>query len=139
MRQTAKKASVWAFSALFGCISLLGSGWHCFLGHAFHPAACHHATDRHAGHAEHADHEHPGHDHAVACAGHEHAAGEDSPSVASVHDCPLCKFFAQAQWAAAIQSVEIERAVCGAPASAEQAVRLACLGLYHSRAPPALG
>jgi hypothetical protein len=118
MRQTLRKASVWAFSALFGCISLLGSGWHCLVGHEFHGAA--------------------------ACPGHEHAGGahdydaDDGHAPAATHsdDCPICKFFAQAQWAGEFEPCEFERAVCGAPCPAEQAVFVACIGLYHSRAPP---
>lgn len=122
MRQIVRKASVWAFSALFGCISLFGPGWHSLVGHEFHGSGgCH-------------EHEHAcgvPHDH------DEHGAGDEhGPAAADRHDCPICKFFAQAQWAADFQSAEFGCAACGAPFHAEQAVHVACIGLYHSRAPP---
>jgi hypothetical protein len=134
MRKTLQKASVWAFSALFGCISLLGTGWHCYLGHAFHGPACHPATACHEHAHEHAcsdEHETPADDHGQ-------PSGERGPALTAVHDCPLCQFFAQAQCGAEFSPAQSECAACGVPVLAEQAGFVACLGLYQSRAPPRL-
>ncbi|MEX0676842.1 MAG: DUF2946 family protein [Pirellulales bacterium] len=122
-----KNASVWAFSALFGCISLFGPGWHCFVGHQFH------ASRTWLGECGH-------HDHAlVGDAGHSDDDGQQGARWANAHqddDCPICKFFAQAQWAFAIRPAEFEIAASEFISPAEQAFWVACVGLYHSRAPP---
>jgi hypothetical protein len=126
MRQLTRTASVWAFSALFGCISLFGSGWHCFVGHAFHGPA--------AGHADCAEHEH---DHDCAST-HEHATDEQHSGAVAVHDhdCPLCQFFAQAQWNLTLESVETGAAVSDAASHAGQSGRAVRIASYRSRAPP---
>jgi hypothetical protein len=145
MRQTWRNAGIWAFAGLFGCISLLGPGWHCVWGHHFHgPAACHdheHSADQQdpdhqdRGHQDRG-HQDRGHEHA-GCHAHEDEGGLLVRSVAGEHDCPLCRFFAQAQW-----TFE-----CDPPDSAPSTIENLCpagrsastvrVGLYQSRAPPA--
>jgi hypothetical protein len=110
MRRLVQNASVWALLALFGCISLFGPGWHFFVGHEFH-----------ASHGRHAS-----------CDG----VSERSP--AAVHDdgCPLCRFFAQAQWALEPGSAELEPTVSGSTAVVERSFWVERISSYHSRAPP---
>lgn len=128
MRQLTRKACVWAFSALFGCISLLGSGWHCFVGHQFHASADWHAV------CEAQDHDLAGsHDHDEA----NHESHGPIASAVHDHDCPLCQFFAQAQWTLDLGSAETGLAVSDATSPAEQAARLVRIASYRSRAPPA--
>jgi hypothetical protein len=136
------------FVAFFGCISLLGQGLHVLVEHPPHaggsvPCACTAAfpscADR-------------GHTHRVCGHGHaepEAMAGATSTEVAEStglkliadtshdpHECPICGFFAQAQWAVDFQpervAVAIEPAAepiaCSWPASA--------VGVYQSRGPP---
>jgi hypothetical protein len=121
MRRLAKNASVWALAGLFGCISLFGQGWHCFVGH-HGPAVC------------------CQHEHLVECAAdHEHElpTGSRGAAVAAGHDdCALCDFFAQAQWVVDFEPAGFE------PVSFENA-RAAAINFgapridsYHSRAPP---
>lgn len=143
MQPVVRKTSVWAFSALFGCISLLGQGWHCFVGHAFHPCA---------------------HDHARASACHDHGGAEGSCQHAcrsplgesfggpqsnrshdeghhgaidlAAHDCPLCQFFAQAQWASSLGPCLLVLFSCEVPVAGEPLVGPPAHGVYDSRGPP---
>lgn len=134
MRQTWRNAGIWAFAGLFGCISLLGPGWHCVWGHHFHgPAACH--DHDHEQPADHHGHEHAG------C--HEHEAqsgltvrGPIIRGLADEHDCPLCRFFAQAQWTLDCESPAIAPATIETFCPAERSAATVRVGLYQSRAPP---
>jgi hypothetical protein len=138
MRQLVRTTSVWAFAALFGCISLLGPGWHCVFGHHFHgPAACGHGTchahPHPAARAESATQ-------AVAsdCAAASDAAAERSFSALpdADHDCPLCQFFGAAQWAEAIPPPELAQLPRALATPPTNAVRLTFVSLYQSRGPP---
>jgi hypothetical protein len=146
MRQPVRHATAWAFSALFACISLLGPGWHCWLGHAFHGSACcpdpregRHAAsscdaDAHDAHAGHRHAHHAGaagqHD-PDACGGDSHSGRLSAP-----HDCPLCSFFAQAQWAEAPALPDgAYLAVSARPGHADSGW-IETLRSYRSRAPP---
>jgi hypothetical protein len=118
MRRLARNASVWALAGLFGCISLFGQGWHCFVGHHA-PVGCH--------------------EHAVCAAGHEHEspAGPCAASLAAPHDnCPICNFFAQAQWALDFEPASFELGLFDAAHVAEVNFGAVRIQPYHSRAPP---
>jgi hypothetical protein len=119
MQPALKKASVWAFSGLFGCISLFGSGWHSFVEHAHHS-----------------------HDHGSSAPADEH---EEAPfawgafvngSSETDHDCPICSFFSQAQWAVHFEPLDFAFAACELSAPVPQAPPIAWAGIYQSRAPP---
>lgn len=146
MQPVVRNASVWAFSALFGCISLFGPGWHRFAGHHFHGtgAHCSHDCDAHSdpdstavcGSATadftcHDAFDHAGDNHEVAGP----AAGTIK-ATASDHDCPICSFFGQAQWVAAFELAEFACGVFEVSTEAQQAPFLAWLGIYRTRAPP---
>jgi hypothetical protein len=126
MQRHAHNASVWAFSALFGCISLFGPGWHYFVGHAFHASpVCHHGhCDDHAHAAADSDHT------------HEHESEECLAALDHEHDCPICSFFAQAQWASLAFPVELELAFRGSTAVTQRSCFVEPIGVYRSRAPP---
>ena len=134
MQSFVRQASVWAFSALFGCISLFGQGLHAFVGHSFHAHASVHAASIH---------EHLGdlcHSHAPCAQPTDHS--DESSTVSSGgasecdHDCPICSFFSQAQ--ITLHSVP---AGCVLPVS-HYVSRVAensdteFVGFYRSRAPP---
>lgn len=110
-------------AALFGCISLFGPGWHHFVGHQFHASShCHASCDDHAE------------------ASHEHGAtSHHGATVAAFdnHDCPLCRFFAQAQWAVELGSAEREWTLIGSTVIVPRSFWIEPLGSYRSRAPPA--
>jgi hypothetical protein len=129
-----RNASVWAFSGLFSCISLLGPGWHCFFGHPFHGSSESHAFC--GAHDVFDDH-----DQAADCATHDHDAVHPghAPAATAVHDhdCPICKFFAQAQWALDWRPAEFEFAVSDAASHLEPSARAVRIAFYRSRAPPA--
>jgi hypothetical protein len=146
MQPVVRNVSVWAFSALFGCISLFGPGWHRFAGHHFHGASalCSHGCDAHSGpestteHCAAADHFtcHDADDHAGD--NHEGAwpAAGAIEATASDRDCPICSFFGQAQWVAAFELAEFASGVFEVSTEAQQAPFLAWLGIYRTRAPP---
>jgi hypothetical protein len=121
MRRLAKNASVWALAGLFGCISLFGQGWHCFVGH-HGPAVC------------------CQHEHSVECAaGHEHDAPASSRGAALVaghDDCAICNFFAQAQWVVDFEPARFELSSFDAAHVTEINFGAARIDSYHSRAPP---
>ena len=140
MQPVVRNASIWAFSALFGCISLFGPGWHRFAGHHFHGACAHcsHDGDAHEG-AEsseccsaasdftcHDDGDH----------GHRLPSVAATAATASDHDCPICSFFGQAQWVAVFELTEFACGVFEVSSEAQQAPFLAWLGIYRTRAPP---
>jgi len=152
MQPVVRNASVWAFSALFSCISLFGPGWHRFAGHHFHGACVHesHECDAHSGPESSAEH----------CAAADHFTRNDAfdhdafnhddddhedtlpatgaiKATASDHDCPICSFFGQAQWVAAFELTEFACGVFEISTEAQQAPFLAWLGIYRTRAPPA--
>jgi hypothetical protein len=137
MQPVVRNASVWAFSALFGCISLFGPGWHRFAGHHFHGACAHGShdcdarsgTDSAAEHCAAADHSSDNHENTGPAAG---ASG----ATASDHDCPICSFFGQAQWVAVIELPEFASGVFEVSTEAQPAPFLAWLGIYRTRAPP---
>jgi hypothetical protein len=137
MQPVVRNASVWAFSAIFGCISLFGPGWHRFAGHHVHGAGAHcsHDCDAHSGadstaeHCAAADHATESHESAGPAAGAIKATASD-------HDCPICSFFGQAQWVAAFELAEFACGVFEVSTEAEQAPFLAWLGIYRTRAPP---
>jgi len=139
MQPVVRNASVWAFSALFGCISLFGPGWHRFAGHHFHGACAHdsHDCDVHGVTHSAADHStcHDAFDHAD-----DHGHGPVSVAKIAVtstdHDCPICSFFGQAQWVAAFELAEFACGVFEVSTKAEQAPFLAWLDIYRTRAPP---
>jgi len=133
MQPVVRKASVWAFSALFGCVSLLGQGWHCFVGHAFH--ACDTHGHAHAHSLAAACHDHEG-DHSD-CHAHESTEGE-SPRLAARHDCPLCSFFAQAQWSADAAPDELVQLSCELPRAGELSFAAPHAAVYQSRGPPSV-
>ena len=141
MQPVVRNASVWAFSALFGCISLFGPGWHRFAGHHFHGASAHcsHDCDAHSGPESTTEH----------CAAADHFTCHDADdhdhgplslatitATASDHDCPICSFFGQAQWVAAFELAEFACGVFEVSSEAQQAPFLAWLGIYRTRAPP---
>jgi hypothetical protein len=139
MQPVVRKTSAWAFSALFGCVSLLGQGWHCFVGHAFHPCAHDHAPHAHAA----------CHDSRAAHGGHEHggnplgcdSAASDRPDAESIeqaaHDCPLCQFFAQAQWASHVPRCGSARLTGDLPGEGKPIIGAPQRGVYGCRGPPA--
>jgi hypothetical protein len=139
MQPVVRNVSVWAFSALFGCISLFGPGWHRFAGHHFHGICAHgsHACDVHGVNHSAADHStcHDAFDHAD---DHDHGPVSVAKIVAAStdHDCPICSFFGQAQWVAAFELAEFECGVFEVSREAQQAPFLAWLGIYRTRAPP---
>jgi hypothetical protein len=138
MRQLVRTTSVWAFAALFGCISLLGPGWHGVFGHHFHgPATCGHGTC----HA----HPHPAAraKSATQVAASDCAAASDAPAERSFsalpdpdHDCPLCQFFGTAQWAETFPTAELAQLPRALASPAKQTVRLTFVSLYQPRGPP---
>lgn len=151
MQPVVRNASVWAFSALFVCISLFGPGWHRFAGHHFHGASAHcsHDCDAHDGPESNAEHCaaadqftcHDPFDHAA----FDHDADEHNHGLLSLatitattsdHDCPICSFFGQAQWVAAFELAEFACGVFEVSSEAQQAPFLAWLGIYRTRAPP---
>jgi hypothetical protein len=135
MRQSVRILSVWAFTACFAGISLLGSGWHCVFGHHFHgagQAACSHAAHSHA-HSpikRHAEDRHSAADPASRGISLVAKASTDA------HDCPLCQFFGSAQWAQVFRPVELVLAAGESVSAAKQTLCLTRIGRYRSRAPP---
>lgn len=139
MQSFVRKTSVWAFSALFGCISLLGQGWHCFVGHAFHPCAHDHAAastcDGHHGAAQ-SSCQHPcGPEQPAQRDSGQHEGHNGSIDLAA-HDCPLCQFFAQAQWASSIGPCQLVLFSCELPVASEPLFGPPARGVYQSRGPP---
>jgi hypothetical protein len=140
MRPSCRRLFVWAFAAFFAGISLAGQGLHYFVEHGSHAAprdvaeqvaACaHHGR----GHAHACCHDRPGHD-------RQHPADRDTARVAPgaphPHDCVICAYFAQAQRTMPIEPARLEFVSFPVVHVAEQAARIACVGVYHSRAPPA--
>jgi hypothetical protein len=136
MRQSVRILSVWAFTACFAGISLLGSGWHCIFGHHFHGACASQSACSHAAH---------GHSHSPI---KRHAKDSDAAEHSSrglslaakvstdTHDCPLCQFFGSAQWAQVFRQVELVLAAGESISAAEQTLCLTRIGSYRSRAPP---
>ncbi len=136
MRQPLQKATVWAFSALFGCISLFGTGWHHFVGHAYHGGSCQVAHQAHGDRGT-------CHHHGLSDASHKARASHKTDSghhdgwtLAVDHDCPLCKFFAQAQWVAGELPAELTYPAGQRARPAAPTFTLDAVGLYRSRAPP---
>jgi hypothetical protein len=149
MRASCRHLFVWSFAGFFACISLLGQGLHQFVEHG-HEAAGMLAQHEHGTPAGHA---HDGHCHAHADDQASEAAGmltqrehgtldchEDAATVehgmSHPHDCAICAYFAQAQRTLDIEPVRLEFVSCPVVHAAEQAVATACVGVYHSRAPP---
>jgi hypothetical protein len=136
------------FAAFFGCISLLGQGLHVLVEHPLHEGqavscACS------AGLSRCADR---GHTHRGCGQGNAQTASSTPAPVSGAsentssalaadtkhdpHQCPICGFFAQAQWAVYDQPELCAGAV--APL-AQQVARLwpvTAVGVYQSRAPP---
>lgn len=136
MRQPLEKACVWAVLALFGCISLFGSGWHHFVGHAYHGAACHTAHQHNDHHGVCHHHGPTGVAHAAHATLDNRSGQQDGWSSGADHDCPLCKFFAQAQWVADELPGELTVAIGQLARPTEPTLSLDAVGLYRSRAPP---
>jgi hypothetical protein len=158
MRASCRHLFVWSFAAFFAGISLLGQGLHQFVEHGHEAAGM--LTQRE--HGTLASHTHDGHCHAHAdrqaseAAGmltqrehgtlgsqREHGTQDCHEDVATVehgtshpHDCTICAYFAQAQRTLDIEPVRLEFVSCAVVHAAEQTVVTACVGIYHSRAPP---
>jgi hypothetical protein len=117
---------------LFGGISLLGEGWHSVVGHAFHGHASHARAHCHAAHSGcgHACQAHPHKRHG------DHDGAPDSDSIAAVHDCPICSFFAQAQLSAGIVQAELATPCFALSPPVAASPWVAPRGLYQSRGPP---
>jgi hypothetical protein len=134
-----QRTTIWAIAAFFGCVSLLGPGWHCVFGHHFHGSeSCAHVDSA-----------------AADCRSHccatppltidstpqtDSADRGDGPAVQALahpaHHCPLCQFFGTAQWSQADAPSELvlvatELLTPAAPTREREAPRL-----YLSRAPP---
>jgi hypothetical protein len=148
MLRSASRLFCPVFAAFFGCISLLGQGLHVLVEHPPHaggsaPCACAAAfsscADR--GHT----HRGCGHGQAepAAVAGAPSAEVAESTGLKLIaetshdpHECPICGFFAQAQWAVDFQPERVAVAIepvaepiaCSRPAST--------VGVYQSRGPP---
>lgn len=120
MHRFLRLALIWAFSAYFGCLSLLGQGWHCVLTADAHCFAAH-APQAGAGH-EHSDRECP----------------DLQASSATAHDddCPLCRFYSLAQSTADELPFDGRMFVSRSPSPAAPWTAVAFLGAYQSRGPP---
>lgn len=136
MRPSSRKAFVWAFSALFGCISLFGQGLHYFVGHAHEPGHAHFAS-----HAHPSEHCHHGHEHACELAGDHCEADDDGPACiagsAHDHDCAICEFFAQSQLNFDFVLEIADELASFSAALPTQRRLVAFVGFYNTRAPPA--
>jgi hypothetical protein len=140
MQPFVRNAGIWAFSGLFGCISLLGPGWHALFGHVhhghheLHPAS--HCHEDGAG-----CHPHRDDDRQHACT---HGSSDGAAAIAAAsfsdadHECAICSFFSQAQWVAVFESASRACAVCELLVLAEPAPRVLASRIYQSRAPPAI-
>jgi hypothetical protein len=136
-----RRTTIWAFAAFFGCISLLGPGWHCVFGHHFHGAhSCAHSIAEAAAIGRRSG-----------CCVSEHSASQAThttdaanptgePAITHLanpgHHCPLCQFFGTAQWSPSLAPTELvliaaELLIPAASARDREAPRL-----YLSRAPP---
>jgi hypothetical protein len=129
-----------AFAAFFGCISFLGQGLHSLVEHPLHEgevSACAHAGCGNA-------HRKPGcHDEQAGgpISADAQAATHGGLTVAAdrshdPHHCPICCFFAQAQWDVDFQPTVLTTAISPVAPLAERSVPLARVGVYRSRAPP---
>jgi hypothetical protein len=148
MRPSLRTASIWAFSALFGCVSLFGQGWHSLVGeyhgahiHAVHGSCC---APAHSA-REHVCHEQFCQKHSETVAPHDDVDGEFSKhaSAPTVHEaggdehyCPICSFFGQAQCNGVFQPVDLIQVSCELTPVAGPAVAPARVGIYQSRGPP---
>jgi len=134
-----QRTTIWAFAAFFGCVSLLGPGWHCVFGQHFHGSdSCAHAESVTADCRHHCCATQPGTSDSKSHTGS--ADRSDGPAVQALanppHHCPLCQFFGTAQWSPAdappqLVLVATELLLPAAPARDREAPRL-----YLSRAPP---
>lgn len=133
MSRLVTKRITLAVLALFSSLSLLGPGWHC----AFDGCVAEHA-DSCVGH---------GHGHAHAhqakadCLAEDRGGAEDAHHFvpkASRHDhhCPICNFFAQAQWTSAGEPVEADAPCITISFRNPPVTLLVTAGSYRSRAPP---
>ena len=131
MRFSLRNASIWAFLALFSSLSLLGPGLHSLVGDHWHGPVHAHAACAH-------DHDSK-HCHATNC--QAHTTGHDGDSVAEAsacdHDCPICEFFALAQWSFDFQPAQFEFAAREFVSLTGPNLLPASIGCYQSRAPPA--
>jgi hypothetical protein len=148
MRPSARRLLVAGFTALFGGISLFGQGLHALVEHDFHVAGGHGhahvarlstaaAEDPQACHAHHELAE------ASAPAGHDERPHPlPALAVSSAHaddSCPICSYFAQAQAAIDVPPESLDAATAAVRAATAQVFSTTCVGIYHSRAPPAGG
>lgn len=136
-----QRTTIWAIAAFFGCVSLLGPGWHCVFGHHFHGSElCAHgpadtSTDRCL----------------ASCCAPERIAAETAPAADSTrtlsvpaisalatpgHHCPLCQFFGTAQWSPSFAPTELVLVATELPTPVALSCDREAPRLYLSRAPP---
>jgi hypothetical protein len=118
MRPILRTSSIWALSALFGCISLLGQGLHLVAGHA-HPQRQSAAFIASLGNAS---------------CGQLSALDDESDE----HDCAICEFLAQAQWNVGFELPSDATFNCQAILPLPHSPLLAFVGVFNGRAPPSL-
>ncbi|MEX2114577.1 MAG: hypothetical protein WD845_15390 [Pirellulales bacterium] len=130
-----------AFAAFFACISFLGQGLHALVDHPLHEgaAACAHGHAE-CGHANRSDCCHSD-GNSLERVAQQPADEYHGPAIAAdashdPHHCPICGFFAQAQWAVDFQPQWLSTSFSPVAPHAERSLRLVGAGVYQSRAPP---
>ncbi len=131
-----------AFAAFFGCISFLGQGLHVLVEHPLHEGTASTCAHGHSecGRVHRSDCCHSG------VGSRERAAEEPAEEFQGLaiaadtahdpHHCPICGFFAQAQWAVDFQPQWLTTVLSPVAPQADRSPRLVRVGVYQSRAPP---